>query len=203
MSFSPCSILANFHSKHLHLKRTNVLSNYLLQLALSGRGLDIGTGDGIIPELMMKKNKNIMIDGVDIENPEIKNRKNIFIYDGKILPFKDNEYDFVLLIDVLHHVKNLSEFLREVKRVSKKNIIIKDHLCENYFDYYRLKLMDWGGNSYRGIESYYQYLGSNEWLHLFKQQELHMISKKNIGIYNFPISILAAKKLQVIFCLSK
>ncbi len=203
MSFSVFSILADFHSKNLHLKRADVLSNHLIQSVEHGRGLDIGTGDGIISELMMKKNKNVMIDGVDIENPEIKNRKNIFIYDGKILPFKDNEYDFVLLIDVLHHVKNPSEFLREVKRVSKKYIIIKDHLCENYFDYYRLKLMDWGGNSYRGIESYYQYLSSNEWDQLFKQQELHIISKKNIGIYNFPISILAAKKLQVIFCLSK
>jgi len=203
MSFSYRPILAKFHSKHLHVLRTNVLSNYLLQVVVPGRGLDIGTGDGIIPGLIMKKNKNVVIDGVDIENTEIKKRENIFLYDGKTLPFKDNEYDFVLLIDVLHHVKNPSELLKEVKRVSKKIIIVKDHLCENFFDYYRLKLMDWGGNSYRGIESYYQYFSSNEWNKLFEQQKLNLISKTNIGIYKFPISILAAKKLQVVFCLSK
>lgn len=45
-------------------------------------------------------------------------------YDGKVFPFKDEEFDSVLTIEVLEHVFNPHEFLCEINRVLKINGVL-------------------------------------------------------------------------------
>ena len=45
------------------------------------------------------------------------------IFPNQKLPFKDKEFDYVILSHVLEHVPNLIEFVQEVERVSKAGYI--------------------------------------------------------------------------------
>ena len=49
--------------------------------------------------------------------------KNFFRLNGKILPFKDNQFDFVIASHVMEHVEDLKFFISELERVSKKGYI--------------------------------------------------------------------------------
>ena len=42
---------------------------------------------------------------------------------SKILPFKDNEFDFVIASHVIEHVEDFEFFLKELERISKKGYI--------------------------------------------------------------------------------
>jgi len=52
-----------------------------------------------------------------------KNLKFTKINPNQKLPFKDKEFDYVILSHVLEHVPNLIEFVKEVERVSKAGYI--------------------------------------------------------------------------------
>ena len=51
-----------------------------------------------------------------------KDRKFVLI-DTERLPFKDNEFDFVYASHVIEHVDNISFFIEELQRISKKGYI--------------------------------------------------------------------------------
>ena len=51
-----------------------------------------------------------------------KNKKFILIK-NKTLPFKDHEFDFVYASHVIEHIDDLSYFISELKRISKKGYI--------------------------------------------------------------------------------
>ena len=73
----------------------------------------------------------------------------------KKLPFKDNEFDFVIASHVIEHVENVEFFITELERVSKQgyielptmledNLVFenkKDHLWHMDFDDVELKLL--------------------------------------------------------------
>lgn len=45
----------------------------------------------------------------------------MFFYDGNIIPFEDNYFDAIFSSEVLEHVENIDEILRELYRVLKKD----------------------------------------------------------------------------------
>ena len=83
-----------------------------------------------------------------------KNKKFIKI-DGKTLPFKDKEFDFVIASHVIEHVENVSFFINELERVSSKgyielptsledNLVFEnknDHIWHTEFDDINYKLL--------------------------------------------------------------
>ena len=52
-----------------------------------------------------------------------KNLKFIKIFPNQKLPFKDKEFDYVILSHVLEHVPNILEFIKEVERIAKAGYI--------------------------------------------------------------------------------
>jgi len=52
-----------------------------------------------------------------------KNLKFIKIFPNQKLPFKDKEFDYVILSHVLEHVPNILEFTKEVERIAKSGYI--------------------------------------------------------------------------------
>lgn len=95
--------------------------------------LDVGMGLGYGLTIMSIKAKEVA--GVDVDkksvdyckeflfgrNPKLK---RLFHYDGYHLPFKDNEFDVIVSIDVLEHVEKYDDFLHELARVAKRHVII-------------------------------------------------------------------------------
>jgi 2-polyprenyl-3-methyl-5-hydroxy-6-metoxy-1,4-benzoquinol methylase len=91
-----------------------------------GNLLEIGTGSGYgIEYLSSKVDKFVTID--KYENPQmselLKQYTNIEFYKQNVPPLKDiaSEYfDFVISFQVIEHIKNDKEFVKEIHRVLKK-----------------------------------------------------------------------------------
>ena len=77
--------------------------------------LDIGCG-------YTPHNKaSVICDIQDLSN-FYKNKKFVKL-DGKTLPFKDKEFDFVIASHVIEHVEDVNFFIKELERVSSKGYI--------------------------------------------------------------------------------
>ena len=70
------------------------------------------------------KEANHFSDIVDYSKEfQEKNLNFTLIYPNQNLPFKDKEFDYVILSHVLEHVPNIFEFTKEVERVAKAGYI--------------------------------------------------------------------------------
>ena len=98
------------------IKRTSLnIVNDLIQKNLQWKVLDIGCG------FTANKNATVIADIQDLSNFYSK-RTFIKITDKK-LPFKDNEFDFVIASHVIEHVEDFQFFIKELERVAKKGYI--------------------------------------------------------------------------------
>ena len=77
--------------------------------------LDIGCGYGA------NEFANTICDVQDLS--KFYKDKNFIKLENKQLPFKDNEFDFVIASHVLEHVEDFKFFINELERVSKKGYI--------------------------------------------------------------------------------
>lgn len=84
--------------------------------------LDLGCGSGKIGEMIHKEGYKVTLSDV-YKNPNISKLNLPFykIRDSQTLPFKDNSFDNVLLLSMLHHTQNPLFVLDECKRILNKN----------------------------------------------------------------------------------
>ena len=98
------------------LKRTSIkYLNSTIENNSKWKILDIGCGYRAHPKA------TIIADVQDLSN-YYKERKFIKV-DGKKLPFKDQEFDFVIASHVIEHVEDFEFFIKELERVSSKGYI--------------------------------------------------------------------------------
>ena len=119
----------------------------ILQKNNSWQILDIGCG------YTANKFATTICDVQDLS--KFYNNRNFIKLESKHLPFKDNQFDFVIASHVMEHVEDLKFFIKELERVSKKgyvelptkledNLVFenkKDHLWHMDFDDVNLKLL--------------------------------------------------------------
>lgn len=97
--------------------------------------LDAGCGDGILSILIAKKYPQSNIVALDISIPNLERAKklaldnqltNIKFIQGNAenLPFKNNYFDLVISSQVLEHLSNFENGLKEIHRVTKRRAII-------------------------------------------------------------------------------
>jgi ubiquinone/menaquinone biosynthesis C-methylase UbiE len=128
--------------------------------------LDFGCDDGGIGHRLMKKRPDILVEGIDIQDIRTSKIKR-HIYGGGNLPFKDNEFDCVIAIDVLHHLpnkKSMQTAMNEIRRVAKDKIIIKDQIYKTKREWDILKWVDDVTNAEFRIACSYCYNTINEWM---------------------------------------
>ena len=89
----------------------------------SGRGLDLGCGDGNLMGIILGPMGSRDLVGLDIDPREtsIARARNIYrevlTTPADHMPFQDGEFDFVFSNSVLEHIPNIDGVLREVWRV--------------------------------------------------------------------------------------
>ncbi len=130
--------------------------------------LDVGCGDGAIGSLIAELRPDVKVHGVEVMvRPGCKIPCTAF--DGTILPFADDSFDVCMLVDVLHHTRDIPPLLREATRVSRSFILIKDHLNESLLDSWTLRFMDWVGNRPHGVRLTYNYQSRGQWSSHFSE----------------------------------
>lgn len=82
--------------------------------------LDVGAGSGAFLKRVTSAFDADVI-GVDIIDYQ-EDGVDIKLFDGKNLPFPDDHFDVVFAAFVLHHDRRHAFLVREMRRVSKKNI---------------------------------------------------------------------------------
>ena len=95
--------------------------------------LDFGSGSCNILEILRRKNYNVI--GIDINNLSLVPDISPVIYCGSKLPFKENQFDLVLIISILHHIPNPDQVLQGLKNVSKKILIVEDIYLNEFHKY--------------------------------------------------------------------
>src|SRR5262249_20928989 len=96
------------------------------------RVLDVGAGDCLLDELLMKK-IGCKVVSVDVDD---YNRTSLplDLYDGQRLPYDDDSFDVILLIFVLHHAADPRAVLEEARRVCRGRVIVFEDVNRNFWD---------------------------------------------------------------------
>ena len=154
------------------LQRTSIdLVNKKLKENPNWKVLDIGCG------YTANENATVVSDVQDLSN-FYKNKQFVKITEKK-LPFKDNEFDFVITSHVIEHVDDFQFFISEIERISKKGYIeLPTKLGDNLV-----------------------FENSNDHLWMFEYDDnsnILLASKKQEFIEPF-VSVSTAKKLEKLF----
>ncbi len=181
------------------------LAEYVASLCEeNARILDVGCNDGRVAWMVQKLKPSVSFIGVDVQAnvPALIERN---LYDGRKLPFPDNSFDAVMALDVLHHAEDDLALLEEMKRVTKRYIIIKDHRKFGFFSKLLISFTDYCTNVPYGIKCRFHYNSLEEWNQLFDVLKLKLVrnlSNTNFGFFtNF--GFLTLKRYNIIFKLEK
>lgn len=163
--------------------------------------LDIGCGDGIIARLIEGLRPDVQITGCDVMAWRNAPPTMVF-YNGAKIPFEDKFFDCTLLIDVLHHSSDPALLLAEAARVSRRAVVIKDHLADRFLAVPILRFMDRVGNEREGVNLPYNYWSRKQWLAEFAKQGLVIQEwSTKIALYPWWASWLFGWGLHFIACL--
>ena len=180
-------------------RRIWILSRALAK-AIPGRGsvLDIGCGDGQLALALMKLRPDLKVEGVDVV-ARPKTLIPVAQYDGMKLPFADKSFDYVTIVDVLHHTTDPTVVLSEAARVARNGVVIKDHLREGFLAQATLAFMDWCGNFGDGVPLPYNFLSRSEWQGAFFKSKLQSVATtEKLDIYLPPARWLFDRSLHFV-----
>jgi len=180
-------------------RRIWVLSRALAK-AIPGRGtvLDIGCGDGQLASALMKLRPDLRVGGVDVV-ARPKTLLPVTQYDGRKLPFDDKSFDYVTIVDVLHHTEDPTVVLSEAARVAREGVVVKDHLREGWLAQATLAFMDWCGNIGDGVPLPYNFLSRAEWQGAFFKSKLRSVeTTEKLDIYLPPSRWLFDRNLHFV-----
>ena len=148
---SPLEVSINMKARYGPIvKRLKRLKRYKRNLSV----LEVGSGSKGITRFFKHP-----VTGVDVEFQEHKNKylKEIKINFGDKLPFKKEGFDAVVAVDCIEHIpgKNRIAALKEMKRVSKKHIMITCPFKLDKWDKRVLKKWPKDSATYKNIKEHF------------------------------------------------
>lgn len=188
----PLTKIRNLHAGLVLKRREEVLARQIAAILPAGTAslLDVGCGDGIIASTVGQLHTGLHVQGVEVLDRE-HCAISYALFDGTTLPFEDGAFDCVSFVDVLHHTENPGALVAEAARVSRRNVVIKDHVCSNMVDRKVLAFMDWVGNRAYGVHLNYNYLSKPEWDAIFRAAGLAEAARnQDLGLYPAPFKPL-------------
>ena len=156
------SLLRSLH-RPIYSHRQNVLVHMIgPHLKPGDRVLDAGCGFGHLGRALMDAFPDVRVEGVENVRREGE-LIPVTAYEGARMPWDDGVFDVVILADVLHHDVNPQRLLAEAVRVSRRLVIIKDHLREGFLAQKRISFLDWAANAGYQVPCTYRYNNLAEW----------------------------------------
>lgn len=180
-------------------KDTNRLSNFIQnknrKIILNSIGykeniLDIGCGNG---EFTNELNKIAKTTAIDISEEMIKiakkNFPNIDFIASSIykLPFQEKTFSTVVCLNTIHHIKDIEAAIRELCRITKKQILIEIK-NKNSVNYLRRRLI-------KNQEYLWKASTVKEMKNLFNNYNFKLYKKYNIIPLLNPVYILDFRRI--------
>jgi SAM-dependent methyltransferase len=200
----PFTWISRWHRAFVFPRRTRVLAELLAaQIPRGASVLDVGCGDGTVAWGIAQLRPDISIQGVELMvRPGCKIECQFF--DGLTLPHPDASFDVCLFVDVLHHTQDPAILLREAVRVTRRFVLLKDHLDENLLDDITLRFMDWVGNRPYGVALTYNYKSRRQWAAYFSMCGLKEETwKGDLPLYPRPFRAVVGRGLHFVSLLRK
>lgn len=169
-SFTVAKLRKTLGEKIFGDKVSGMISKIETFLTPKDKIIDLGAGTCLFTKIL--RDKGYEVRAVDIKDRSYYSEIDVFIYDGKKLPFKDNQFDVCLLISVLHHILNPEAILKEAARVSKR-LIIHENVITNIFQRYFTYLIDCMMN--KELIEPHTNKSDKQWRLLFKQLGLDLV----------------------------
>jgi len=198
------STIEKLHGGYVQGRRVRVLSDALARhIPPDARVLDVGAGDGQMALAIKKVRPDLEIRGLDVH---VRSGMPVPIahFNGKTLPNDESSYDVVMFVDVLHHADAPFVLLKEAMRVTRRSILIKDHIASGRISFQTLKFMDRIGNERYGVALPYNYWWEKQWWQAFAALGL-VVSFWSpwLGLYPWPASLLFDRRLHFVAVLEK
>lgn len=94
----------------------------VFEIPVGSKVLDVGANSGEIMKLLMEK-RQCSVWGIDMSELAVAKAKekgmDVQIGDAENLPFEDNEFDVVLMLETINHIHDPKKALEEARRVLK------------------------------------------------------------------------------------
>ncbi len=197
-------VLNTIHDRAVFRRRVRVLSTCLAEeMSATGSVLDLGCGDWSIARAIMDIKPGLTFRGIDVM---LRPHTHIPVerFDGETIPAGDGSFDWVTIVDVLHHTDHPARLLAEAVRVAREGVVIKDHLREGFAAYTTLRVMDWVGNKGHDVRLPYNYLSRAEWGVAFRGAGIEVRNwRENLSLYPLPASLVCDRNLHFIAGLRK
>ncbi len=129
-------------NKPSHRPRYNIFSEWIED---NSSVLDVGCGDGTFLNFLKGQKRGLNLTGVDISEQALSVSKErgfemIQADVSNTLPFKDKTFDYSVCSEVLEHIANSEDLLNEMRRVSRKGVLVSipnialwKHRCRLFF----------------------------------------------------------------------
>ena len=190
------SFWRRLHQSHANQRRIETLAAHLDRLApQNARLLDVGCGDGRVGNTLQQRRPDIRYEGIEVV---VREGSAIAVsrFDGLHIPFDDDAFDGVVLIDVLHHAADPVALLREAMRVSRAHLYIKDHRSDGLFARATLRFMDRVGNEGHAMDMPHDYWSEAKTRAVWAELGLEVEEfTQDVNLYAWPASLVFGRSL--------
>jgi len=183
------------------------VTDYIARLLPANRGsetlevIDVGSGDGYLGAVYQTFRPGTKVTGVETHKRDLTLPGfEPILFDGLHLPFPDGRFDAAIVSNVMHHADDQAALFVETCRVTRRRVIIKDHLAHHFLDRWKLAALDIAGNWRFGADTQGDYLDRAQWESIFAR-----VPRANVTAYEGlsfrvpPLSLAFGNGLEVVF----